>query len=707
MSNFFNTTNKKLVLGIVLLVVLIGGSYGVYTLYFTPEPTEPGPTETEPTETEPTETEPTETEPTETEPTETEPTETEPTETEPIETEPENTTITIVDVNGVHVNISLPVNRIVSFTSGVTEIVYALGAGDKLVGRDTYSTFPDAVSEVTVVYESSGGLNMEVLTELEPDLVISDTRLDNETRAQIEELLGVPVIIDNPSQADRIEPLITYLGLILDAEETADELLDFMDDVVDLVEDRVATLPDNERPLVYYEWVKEWFSCNSASLPHQMLIDAGGRNLAANETSTYPTLSAEYVLERNPDVVIRIITSSTHNLTDFETLRDQLMTRDGLSETTAVQEGDVYVMEGFLRTGIRNPIGLLTFAKWFHPELFADVDPTAIHAELVQTFFDVELEGTYAYPEIYAYTDVTEEVSILHLPVTEVVSTSSGWTDLIVAISGLDVLVGRNQYSTFPPALADVPVVAATSSSPNVELILELQPDIVFADTMLAAKPEVTQQLRDAGIVVIIEDTTNITKTGELAAFLGRIMNNEEKAADFNDWFDYCLNLVDERVANLTDDEKPLTYLGSQSFRASGPTGEAGMILTRAGGNNIIANASVYSTDVSAEFVLEANPEFIFSMTASVTIPTNTTSYEASVAAIVDSLLSATTAVKEGQVYTYSYRLVQGIFYPISVLYFAKCLHPTLFADIDPAAIHADMIQQFFGIESEGVYYYP
>lgn len=129
-----------------------------------------------------------------------------------------------------------------------------------------------------------------------------------------------------------------------------------------------------------------------------MIVDAGGINLAANQTTTYPTLSIEYVIERNPDIIVRTLSDTNHNATEFEALRQDVMTRPGLEATKAVQKQQVYILSSSLRTGIRNPIGLLTMAKWFHPSLFADVDPAILHAQLVQNFFGEPLTGTFAYP---------------------------------------------------------------------------------------------------------------------------------------------------------------------------------------------------------------------------------------------------------------------------------------------------------------------
>jgi len=319
----------------------------------------------------------------------------------PSETAPEKETITVVDVLGVAVEVEVPVERIISLASDLSEIICALGSEDKIVGRDATSIFPPSILEKPVVGESSYNPNLEVLLELNPDLVVSDSMLTSETRQMIEGA-GVPVFISTTGELDPRSTvtainltgqLVTKFGLILGEEEKANEIVDYMESYEDLVNERIKNLTPSEKPLVYYEWYTPWYSCVTASVTH-----SGGINIAANETVSFPTLSPEYVVEKNPDVIIRMISSSDHDVADFQTMREEILNRPGLSGVKAVKEGRVYIYDYAVRTGIRIPAGLLYWAKWFHPSLFEDIDPAAIHKELIQRFFGIELEGVFAYP---------------------------------------------------------------------------------------------------------------------------------------------------------------------------------------------------------------------------------------------------------------------------------------------------------------------
>jgi iron complex transport system substrate-binding protein len=226
----------------------------------------------------------------------------------------------------------------------------------------------------------------------------------NETVAQIE-AAGIPVFISdttNPQPAsnsdettiDYTSDVVTKLGLILDEQDNATKIVDYLQQYKTLVNERLANLTTSEEPTVYYEWYYEW---QTQVIPY--ISQAGGINIAANESLFAPTLSAEYVAEANPDVIIRMISSSNHNVTDFETARDEMMSRPALQDATAVKEGNVYICDGKIVDGLECVVGYLQWAKWLHPSLFEDTDTAAIHAQLIQEFFgNATLEGAYAYP---------------------------------------------------------------------------------------------------------------------------------------------------------------------------------------------------------------------------------------------------------------------------------------------------------------------
>jgi iron complex transport system substrate-binding protein len=624
--------------------------------------------------------------------------------------EPEPETLTVLDSMGSEVIVNLPVEKIVCLNPGLIELVFALGGEDKIVGRSEGCTFPDSVSEIPIVAGSSYTPNLEMILELEPDFIFADTMLSYKTE-ELETIraAGIPVVMESASNFTRMPDIMGYLGQILDNTEKATEILEFMDCYEELVIERVANLTESEKPQVFLEWSStEWKTFAEGSSTHDIIVKAGGINIAPNDSGSSPTLSPEYVAEQDPDVIIRM-SSSGNNLTGMQSFREAMLIRAGLSGTTAVAEDRVYLYDSIVFQGLRYPVGLLYWAKWFNPSMFADIDPGAVHEELIQEFFDEELEGTYAYPEIVTVVDAIGNEVTITFPLERIVSLTGGLTEIVCALGGEDLIVGRGQYSTFPPSVMDIPVASSSSYSVNMETLLEFEPDLILADTMMSSKPEYIEQIQVAGIPLIIENTANISRITPIITSLGVIVNNKEKATELVDWINYYVDLVTNRTATLSSSDTPSVYIEwTSSWSAIGPAHAIGEIMATAGGINIVTNASATTTTVSSEFVLTENPDFMFATTYSMPAPTDIAFYEDKMADVLSQTgISSTTAAANNNIHLFSYRIIQGIRYPIGLLYFAKCMHPTLYEDINPDAILDDMIDQFFGIEIDSIFMYP
>jgi iron complex transport system substrate-binding protein len=155
-------------------------------------------------------------------------------------------------------------------------------------------------------------------------------------------------------------------------------------------------LTTSEEPNVYIEWLKAWRSKGPGTAQDILISNAGGLSIAHSAAVSTPTLGSEFVIESNPDVIVCMYYQS-RNLTDYQTTYNEMITRTGMQGVNAVTTGRVYVCYYFLTSGLQYPFGELYFAQWFHPDLFADVDVNALHAEFIQKYFGVSLSGTWVY----------------------------------------------------------------------------------------------------------------------------------------------------------------------------------------------------------------------------------------------------------------------------------------------------------------------
>ncbi|MCS7095928.1 MAG: ABC transporter substrate-binding protein [Candidatus Bathyarchaeota archaeon] len=314
-------------------------------------------------------------------------------------------TITLLDNAGRNITVTVPVQRIVVLNNGLTEMLCALGAQNKIIGRDATSTMPPSIRSVPVVAENSYQPNVEVILELKPDIIFADSMLVyNKVAMQQLESAGVPIFISDPTDptptprsnitvVDFTCSLLMKMAVIVGGEEKAEEYTQFAQHYNNLVKQRLANLPDCKRPKVMWEWYRPYYTFISPAIYH-----AGGVNIAENMTVYAPIMSPEFVVEQNPQVIIRMISSPSHDLKEFKELWNEIMNRPELQNVDAIKKGRVYICDWKLRNGICSVVGYLYFAKWVQPELFEDVDPAKVMAEIYQRFFGVHVEGTFVYP---------------------------------------------------------------------------------------------------------------------------------------------------------------------------------------------------------------------------------------------------------------------------------------------------------------------
>jgi iron complex transport system substrate-binding protein len=308
--------------------------------------------------------------------------------------------VTVTDANGANVTVKRPVNRIVCLTSA--ETVCALGGGDKIVAvagmltTDVKAVLPASILALPTVGDTDTAPNLEKIVELNPDLILASQRLSDTNRKQLEDA-GIAVIEDS-STGTRRNKYLTNLGLILNSQERAEELIAYEAHYWDLVESRVSNLSVDQKPLVYFEWYKEWFSTGPGGSYTRLIEAAGGINIAENSTVANPQLNSEFILESNPDFAIRMLDyTSGETLQSFQNLYNSITSRTGMSELDSVKNNKLYVIKSTLLVE-RDVIGLLYFAKWFHPDLFTDINPAAVHAEMIQKYYGTSLSGVYLYP---------------------------------------------------------------------------------------------------------------------------------------------------------------------------------------------------------------------------------------------------------------------------------------------------------------------
>ena len=295
-----------------------------------------------------------------------------------------------------------PPGRIVSLTPIASELICIFGCIDRIVGRDDHSTFPPALGEKPAV--GSGvyrTISAKRVLDLDPDIVVTGRRVPQEEFEKIGSA-GIPVVVIGTGC--ELEALITNiltLGKRMAAEKKAGELVDFLERYANLIRDRTGDLNIEGKPRVYNECAFRRYITKTCTTADEVISIAGGTNIAPDEDLGRLEVSGEWVIRSNPDVILSQVSSTSPATVEMLlSKRDEVLERPELKGTNAVRNGRVYISHLSIRRGPRMVGYLLYLAKWFHPELFQDIDPAAVEKDMLQKFYGLNLEGAWAYPEV-------------------------------------------------------------------------------------------------------------------------------------------------------------------------------------------------------------------------------------------------------------------------------------------------------------------
>jgi iron complex transport system substrate-binding protein len=259
---------------------------------------------------------------------------------------------------------SIP-QRIISLSPSNTEMVYALGLQDRLVGVTSYDNYPPDAKNKPIVSDYST-VDLEKIVNAKPDLVLADSIHKKDTIPALEKL-GITVYTMNPKNTDEILNEIKVLGQITGKTQEADNMVSSLKNRIQAVTDKTAKITDSQKPRVLYvTWHDPIWTAGSDTMIQYLIDMSGGTNIAA-DLNGYATITLESAIQRNPQVII--VMSS---MGDQNTSLDYIKSNEQFSATDAVKNGQVYEVDAdiFGRTTPRIVDGLETLAKLFHPELF-------------------------------------------------------------------------------------------------------------------------------------------------------------------------------------------------------------------------------------------------------------------------------------------------------------------------------------------------
>ncbi|OKY78484.1 MAG: ABC-type Fe(3+)-hydroxamate transport system periplasmic component [Candidatus Methanohalarchaeum thermophilum] len=322
---------------------------------------------------------------------------------QPEEGETNTNQIKITDSAGRNLTIEQPVEKVVTLTGDSAEVTRALAATDKIVGKSMFMTgeYWSNLSNVSVVGSSMTGANVEKIVEINPDVVITYTAFNEDLEDELKPF-NITVLRLDFYKSQTMKTEIEKLGKVLDKEEQAQELINFYDKYEQRITEKVENIPSDERVDVYVEGLHKYDTASSDSGWHQQIVLAGGNNIAADLEKERPDVSSEWVLEQDPDAVVKVtgdaLGYSIENNTLAKNLKEGMENRSGWKTLSATKNDRIYLVSNELISGLRYPVGTAYVAKNLYPDRFQDLDPNEIHKKYLQEFQGIEYEGRWFYP---------------------------------------------------------------------------------------------------------------------------------------------------------------------------------------------------------------------------------------------------------------------------------------------------------------------
>lgn len=283
---------------------------------------------------------------------------------------PTQAAIVMTDGLGRQVSLDAPAEKIVSLAPSNTEILFAIGAGPQMIGRDSFSNYPPEALELADI----GGVrstNLEEITRLQPDLVLAAKINAPELISSLEELGLTVYYLDNPHDMEGLFTNLQIVAELTGRQAETEELVESLRQRVEKAKSVADSVP--ERPKVFYELdgtdpAKPWTSGPDTFI--DMLIDmAGGQNIGAVLSSEWAQISQEELIVQNPDIIL--LGDAAYGVTP-----ESVAERPGWAAIKAVQEGRILPFNDDLvsRPGPRLVEALEELVKVLHLELAGQIE---------------------------------------------------------------------------------------------------------------------------------------------------------------------------------------------------------------------------------------------------------------------------------------------------------------------------------------------
>ena len=245
----------------------------------------------------------------------------------------------VIDNRGKEITFEKAPQKIISLLPSDTEIIYALGDGDKLIAVDTYSNYPEEAKKKQQL-DSGSKTNIEAIIGLKPDVVILGQMAQTVDQFKQLEDAGIKVVVTEAGSIAETYKVIEMMGKTLNKEAKATEIINGMKSDFDKIKAEVKNKAPKKvyieiSPLQYKLW-----SCGKGTFQDELLTMIGATNIFS-DISSWKEVSEEQVLSRNPDIIITTV-GPMYGVSDPVS---EIKSRANWNKIDAVKNGKVFVTD--------------------------------------------------------------------------------------------------------------------------------------------------------------------------------------------------------------------------------------------------------------------------------------------------------------------------------------------------------------------------
>ncbi len=466
--------------------------------------------------------------------------------------------ITVKDALGREVTIKNAPQRIASTIPSNTEMLYDLGLKDKVIAVTSHCGVTSDIAGKAVIGGWSKPAIVEKIEELNPDLVLAFGGLQSPLASEMDKR-NIPFFVFFPKTVDEILEQVLLVGKITRTTPKATEIVDRCKKNLNEIEKKFMAIPLEKRLKCLRLMSTEARVIGATSFQNDIIKKAGGINVFEDINDDYPIVTLERVKEKDPDMII-------FNRDDEKKAIEWFLKQDGWRDLRAAREGRMMS---------------ISCDYICHPN--TRIDKT------------VEMLARRFYPEKFAPA--------------RIVSLNPSATEIIYALNADKNLIAVTQFCPFPELLKEKENIG-TILGPDIERIITLKPDIVFA-TVEGNRQSSINSLRNSGIkVFILDEIHDFNDIYGRIDMMGEILQMKNNADQLIFEMKKKIEYIKQKVASRPR-LKVFLQLGAEPIVTVNKNTIMNEIIELAGGENIAKNASIRYPKYGREAVVIQNPDAI------------------------------------------------------------------------------------------------